>query len=79
MKHDEVKILLNETIDILFRQREIISELTELVNSADANEKVLAALKTCLKSLDIQEDIYKNLFVAFETAAYSKAVEHFQK
>ena len=70
--------LRNELIDLSFRQEEILSDLMDLVNSTDKNEKVLEALQTCLKSLQTQEDNYKTLFVEFEKAAYVKAVEYFK-
>ena len=69
--------LRNELIDMCFRQEEIISDLMDLVNSTDKNEKVLEALQNCLKSLQVQEDSYKNLFVELEKAAYIQAVHHF--
>ena len=77
MRHDEVKPMLNEIFDITVRQREILTDLENLVYNADRNEKVLEALENCLKSLDAQEENYKQLFKEFEKAAYSQAVNYF--
>lgn len=78
MKEDIVAPLRDELIDISFRQEEILAELAKLVNDTDKDEKVLLALESCFKSLEVLEDNYKKAFLEFQRAAYSKAVDHFK-
>ena len=78
MQEDIVAPLRDELIDISFRQEEILTELAKLVNATDKDEKVLLALESCFKSLEVLEENYKNAFLEFERAAYSKAVDHFK-
>lgn len=74
---DEITTLLNEFSDLSIRQREILIDLGNLVNDADKNENVLAALENCLKALDNQEKFSDQMYKEFEKAAYNKALHNF--
>ncbi len=76
---EDCKLLVNELIDINFRQREIVRQISRYVAENGDNEKLMSALENYLKKIDELEDAGRSIYIVVENLFVDDDLNHIKK